>query len=121
MCLTTNKQATPTPGFDSIHPIFYHHFHHTNLSIYDLVVFHGVYDPRFALLAWQCRCKHIPYLVKPHSSLMKTAQKRSGVKKSVVRVLYVDTFIKRSNGLFLVMKKKKKILLIIIWSRSFKR
>ena len=44
----------------------------------DIAVFHEVYIPKFLSIAKQLRKLGIPYVVVPHSSLNRAAQKRAG-------------------------------------------
>ena len=62
----------------------------------DFVVFHEVYRPAFLPISATLRKRGIPYLVIPHGSLTKYAQKQKRLKKAAANVLLFKPFIERA-------------------------
>lgn len=59
----------------------------------DLVVFHEVYRLYYLKIAKELRKRHIPYIIVPHGSLVKSAQQHNRIKKWVGNTLCFNTFI----------------------------
>lgn len=87
--------------FDDVNlkPEFYQSF--------DLVIFHGVYFWDFLAIASLLKKNKIPYCIKPHSSLMRIAQKKSWLKKTIANFLFFDKFINYSNGIIYTNKDEE--------------
>ncbi|QPI86178.1 glycosyltransferase [Rhodobacterales bacterium HKCCA1288] len=66
---------------------------------YDLVVFHGVYFLNYYFISQIIKNYNIPYLIKPHSSLVVAAQKKSYIKKCLYYLFILKNFINHSSGL----------------------
>lgn len=64
-----------------------------------LAVFHEVYRPAFLTMARLLRKRGIPYIVIPHGSLTRQAQKRKWLKKAVANVLLFDPFLRRAKAI----------------------
>lgn len=65
----------------------------------DLVVFHTIYYPIYLRLYKKLIKKNIPYVIVPHSSLTKNAQKKSRVKKIIGNILFFNLFIKKARAI----------------------
>ncbi len=65
----------------------------------DLVVFHEVYHKEYVKIAKMLRCKQIPYVIVPHGSLTKAAQKIKLWKKIPANILFFNGFIKGASGI----------------------
>ena len=74
----------------------------------DLVIFHHVYIPRYLSLAKQLRQRGIPYVVVPHSSLNRAAQKKSRWKKLPANILYFKPFCDRAAGVQCLSRSEKE-------------
>lgn len=70
----------------------------TFFSCLDLVVFHGLYFFEFIQIKKILIKLDIPYLVKPHSSLMVSAQKKSYLKKAFANKLFFNSFVRNAAG-----------------------
>lgn len=77
---------------------FYSDFPADLLRNYDLVVFHGIYFFDYCSISKKLRSIGVPYLVKPHSSLMIQAQRKSFMKKKVANLLFFNSFLNGSCG-----------------------
>lgn len=60
----------------------------------NLVVFHEVYRPQFLDIARQLRKAGIPYVIVPHGSLSREAQKKKWLKKKTANILLFNRFIR---------------------------
>ena len=60
----------------------------------DLVVFHEIYRPEFIKIKNELKSCNIPYIIVPHGSLTKNAQKKSRLKKLAANMLLFNGFIK---------------------------
>lgn len=63
----------------------------------DLVIFHEIYHPIFLKLSKQLNKNNIPYIIIPHGSLTKEAQKIKKVKKILGNLLLFNKFVKQSK------------------------
>ncbi len=95
MLLKPTKLEVPYSVHASI--IDYHIFFTNNQ--YDLVVFHGLFYKEYVKIGRILRKKNTPYLIKPHSSLMKLSHKKSFLKKKIAFALYLNSFVRKSNAL----------------------
>lgn len=73
-----------------------------NLARYDLVIFHGVYFFEYIRIAKILFKLGVKYLIKPHSSLMVAAQKKSRLKKNIANRLFFNGFVERSSGVIFI-------------------
>lgn len=60
----------------------------------DLVIFNEIYKKNFLKIYKECNKYNIPYVIIPHGSLVKRAQKKKWLKKFVANVLLFNKFIK---------------------------
>ncbi len=74
----------------------------------DMVVFHSVYKPVFIRLAKEFQKKRIPYVIVPHGSLTKVAQKKSRLKKWIGNLLLFHSFVKKATALQFLSEKEQK-------------
>ena len=65
----------------------------------NLVVFHEVYYVEYLQIAKNLRKNHIPYVIIPHGSLTKQAQRKKWLKKKLANVLLFNKFIKGAKGI----------------------
>lgn len=65
----------------------------------DLVVFHAIYYPQYIDLYKQCVKSDIPYIVIPHGSLTKQAQKQKWIKKIPANILLFNGFIRKAKAI----------------------
>ena len=59
----------------------------------DIIIFHQLYYPKFLSVAKEARRKNIPYIIIPHGSMTKQAQKHKRLKKIAGNLLYFNKFI----------------------------
>ncbi|WP_447018558.1 glycosyltransferase [Shewanella algae] len=67
-------------------------------SGFDLVIFHGLYFFKFIKIKKILAKLGIPYLIKPHSSLMVSAKKKSYLKKTLANALFFNSFVSNAAG-----------------------
>ena len=68
-----------------------------NVNNYDLVVFHGLFYKKYTEIGKVLEKKNIPYVVKPHSSLVRNSHKKSFLKKRLAFIFYLNHFIRKSK------------------------
>lgn len=64
----------------------------------DLVVFHQVYSPEYISLSKNLRKQNIPYIIVPHGSLTKDAQRKKRIKKILGNILFYP-FIRNAKAI----------------------
>lgn len=75
----------------------------------DLVVFHSIYYPQYIKLYKECKKEKIPYVVVPHGSLTKQAQKQKIIKKIPANILLFNGFINNAVAVqYLIEGEKEK-------------
>lgn len=74
------------------------------LKDYDLVIFHGIYYFKYLEIAEKVTELGKKYLVKPHSSLMIEAQKKSYLKKKISNFIFFNKFLKKASGIIYTNK-----------------
>ncbi len=65
----------------------------------DLVVFHEVYYPKYLKISAYLRKQKIPYIIIPHGTLAKNAQKKKRIKKFAANLLFFNRFIKEAKAI----------------------
>ena len=65
----------------------------------DIAVFHELYRPKFLPIAKALRRRGIPYVVVPHSSLNRAAQKKGMLKKCVANLFLFKPFCAHAVGI----------------------
>jgi glycosyltransferase involved in cell wall biosynthesis len=78
------------------------------LEDFDLFIFHGLYFYEFIGLAKKILLKNKKYLVKPHSSLIIDAQKKSFLKKFIANNLFFKKFIRDASAVIFTNKDEAK-------------
>ena len=72
----------------------------------DLVVFHEVYVVEYLTISKVLRKQNIPYVIIPHGSLTKEAQRKKRLKKFVGNFFFAP-FIKRASAIQCLSKKEE--------------
>lgn len=62
----------------------------------DLVIFQGVYHPKFCMIAKELRKQGIPYIIIPRSSLTAGGQRLKPLKKKIGNIILFNRFVKGS-------------------------
>lgn len=65
----------------------------------DLVVFHAIYYPIYIKIYKELIKRNIPYIIIPHGSLTKDAQRKSFFKKIVANFLMFNSFFKNAKAI----------------------
>lgn len=65
----------------------------------DLVVFHAIYYPIYIKIYKELRKRNVPYIIIPHGSLTKIAQRKSFFKKRVANFLMFNSFFKNAKAI----------------------
>lgn len=60
----------------------------------DIIVFHQVYFPKFLKIAKEARRLNIPYIIIPHGSMTKEAQRIKRLKKIAGNLVFFNKFMK---------------------------
>lgn len=74
----------------------------------DIAIFHSFYKLEYLKIYKKLNEFNIPFLIKPHGSFIKNAQKKSWLKKKVANVLFFNRFIKNSKGIIYLNYKEKE-------------
>ena len=92
-----------TPTDISVNYIIHQNIHDYDLFFannkFDLVVFHGLFYYKYYIIAKYLALNNIPYIIKPHSSLMRASHKKSWLKKKVSFIFFFNKFIKNSSSI----------------------
>lgn len=75
---------------------------------FDLFIFHGIYFYKYIGLAKKILSKRKRYVVKPHSSLIVDAQKKSFLKKTLANTLFFKKFIKNADAVIFTNEDEAK-------------
>lgn len=65
----------------------------------DIVIFHEIYHKEYLEISKILVKKNIKYIIVPHGSLTKTAQKKKYLKKIIANYFFFNRFINCSNGI----------------------
>lgn len=65
----------------------------------DLVVFHELYRFQFIKMYKSLKKAKIPYIIIPHGSFSKQAQKRKAVKKFMANILFFNAFVNSAEAI----------------------
>jgi len=65
-----------------------------DLTQFDLVHIHGIWDPRLHNVAKMCRAAKVPYIIAPRGMLEPWSLKQKWLKKRIARFLYQDKDLK---------------------------
>lgn len=74
----------------------------------DLVIFHEIYKPAYLKLYKECLAHNIKYIIVPHGSLNKRAQKEKRLKKLLANLLLFNKFIKNANAIQFLTEEEQK-------------
>ncbi len=74
----------------------------------DIAVFHEVYKPKYIPISKELRRLGIPYVVVPHSSLNRAAQKKSRIKKLPANLLMFRPFCDNAAGIQCLSETEKR-------------
>ncbi|HEY8391053.1 MAG TPA: glycosyltransferase family 4 protein [Clostridia bacterium] len=77
----------------------------------DLVVFHGLYYPKYIKISKYLSKNNIPYIIFPHGSLSKKAIKSDFfkfIKKALAHLLIFNSFIKKAKAIQFLSKGEQK-------------
>lgn len=65
----------------------------------DIVIFHEIYRPEFISIYKKLNNRSIPYIIVPHGSLTKQAQRRKFMKKFIGNFLLFNKYVKSAKAL----------------------
>lgn len=74
----------------------------------DICIFHGVYFINYVAISYFLYKSNIPYLIQPHSSFGRNAQKKSFIKKYLSNITVFRSFIKKAYGLIFLNNNEKE-------------
>lgn len=77
----------------------------------DIVIFHEIYRYKFIKMYKELLSNNIPYIIIPHGSLNKVAQRKGKIKKIVGNVLLFKSFVKNASKVQFLTEKEKKMSL----------
>jgi glycosyltransferase involved in cell wall biosynthesis len=84
---------------------------------FDLFIFHGIYFYSYIKLSKRILSRNKIYFVKPHSSLIHSAQKKSAIKKMLGNLICFKSFIKSANAVIFINADEAKNSLQ--WNRNY--
>ena len=73
----------------------------------DIVVFNEVYKWKYLELARECRKRKIPYIIIPHGSITKHAQRQKSFKKKIANMLFFNRFIRNATAVQFLNQKER--------------
>jgi len=94
----TSKAKTRSFRLNSVQVNTFENFIN-QVGCYDLVVLAGIYDLNIFKASIECRKKGVPYIISPRSNLMELSFRKSWLKKSLAKILYVNKLIKNASFL----------------------
>lgn len=74
----------------------------------EVVVFHGFYHFEMVLLAKKLTKVGIPYIIVPHGSLTKSAQRRKWLKKTIGNIAFFNNFVRSAKAVQFLSKDECK-------------
>ena len=74
----------------------------------DIVIFNGFYILRHYFIAKFLQKNNIKYFIKPHGSFNKSSQKKSFLKKFLIRFFLLDSFVNKSEGIIFLSKEERE-------------
>ena len=74
----------------------------------DIVIFHEIYRGKYISIARFLSQKQIPYVVIPHGSLTKKAQKQSFLKKNIANFFMFKKFVKNATAIQFLSSTEEK-------------
>lgn len=73
-----------------------------------IVIFHSLYEPKTWCAMFLCIIRKIKYIVVPHSGLTQESLDRSRLKKKIIRVLFLDSLIRKAAAIQFLGAAEKK-------------
>lgn len=74
----------------------------------DIVIFHAIYYPQYIKLYKQCIKRDIPYVIVPHGSLTRNAQRQKFIKKIPANILLFNAFINHATSIQFLSEGEKQ-------------
>ena len=74
---------------------------------YDLIIFHGIFFKDYLQKFSLCIKNNIPYLIKPHGSLVEKSLYKSRLKKKVFFMFGLSYYINKSKGIIYINKEER--------------
>ncbi|WP_081957718.1 glycosyltransferase [Enterobacter sp. UCD-UG_FMILLET] len=75
---------------------------------YNLFIFHGLYFYEYTRLAKKILSRGKKYFIKPHSSLIVSAQKKSIIKKTLANFLFFKRFVNNASSIIFTNEDEAK-------------
>lgn len=76
-----------------------------DLLDYDVIIINGIFDLKFIAFAFKCKNMGVPYLVKPHGSLVRCALRYGAIRKRLF--LYFSGLLRNSHGLVFLSEDER--------------
>ena len=73
----------------------------------DIIVFHQVYFPKFLKIAKEARKLNIPYIIIPHGSMTREAQRIKRLKKIAGNLVFFNKFMKGASAIQYLSEDEK--------------
>ncbi len=73
----------------------------------DIMIFHEIYYPEFLGIAKEARKNNIPYIIVPHGSMTKQAQKTKRLKKIIGNIFFFNKFINGASAIQYLSEDEK--------------
>lgn len=73
----------------------------------DIIIFHEIYYPKFLSIAKKAKRKNIPYIIIPHGSMAKQAQKNKRLKKVLGNILFFNKFMNGAAAIQYLSENEK--------------
>lgn len=75
---------------------------------FDLIVFHGIFFGDYLNKFLLCKKNSIPYIVKPHGSLVEKGWSKNGLKKKIFFFLGLKYFLNQSDGIIYINEEERQ-------------
>lgn len=73
----------------------------------DIIIFHQLYYPKFLKIAKEAKKLNIPYIIIPHGSMTREAQRIKRLKKIVGNLLFFNKFMKGASAIQYLSEDEK--------------
>lgn len=74
----------------------------------DIVIFHGIYMPKYIKIANQLTKRNIPYVIIPHCSLTAEALNKKKIKKFLANKFVFRNFLNQASGIQYLSEREMK-------------
>lgn len=74
----------------------------------NIIIFHEIYYPNFLDVAKEARKNNIPYIIVPHGSMTKQAQKIKRLKKIIGNLFFFNKFMNGASAIQYLSEDEKK-------------